>query len=112
MRFNGRMSLNRVLLLISIFLLLSCSYTLREELLEEHPEWSEKHVKMIEEGNITEGMSKDMVLAAWGHPKRDSEVAEPSFSYRWVYETATPRSYSSTYVYFKDGKVVKIDSGN
>lgn len=96
------------IIILLITLVTACGPSLREQLLEENPEWQDKYVKMIKNGNITEGMTKDMVMAAWGKPQRNSEVTEASYSRQWVYETASTDSYKSVFVFFKNGKVVKI----
>lgn len=105
----NNISLKALLFGLLAITLLSCGTTLRQQLLDQHPEWPPKYVEMIKNGNITTGMTKDMVKAAWGKPQMNSSVTESSYSQQWVYETASTDSYSSTYVYFRDGKVVSIE---
>lgn len=57
-----------IVLLLSNFLLIACENApvRREELLAQHPEWDPQMQKLIREGYLVKGMSKDQVRAAWG----------------------------------------------
>ncbi len=111
MRSTAQKLSSLVLILVAMGLIVSCGNSLRQQLLEQNPDWPQKYVKAIKQGNISKGMTRDMVKAAWGHPKKNSEASGPSYSDKWVYETADQTSYSATYVYFdNEGKVVKVDT--
>lgn len=65
---------------IKIFYLLTlciigCGTTqsLRDRLIAEHPEWTNEEIALIINNKIQVGMTKDMVIAAWGEPNYINE---------------------------------------
>jgi hypothetical protein len=40
----------------------------RAQIIEEHPEWGAKMVKVINKGYLLKGMTVDQVKASWGRP--------------------------------------------
>lgn len=40
----------------------------RAQIIEEHPEWKPKMLKMINKGHLRKGMTVDQVRASWGRP--------------------------------------------
>ena len=57
---------------------------------------SPEHRRLVARGEITEGMSKDAVLLAWGKPSKTYDVEEGgNTKERWVYSRSQPR-YSTS----------------
>lgn len=73
-----------------------------EEAFSQHSEWSEFDKKLIADGMINKGMSKEQVRAAWGQPCKEclgTKIYESGIE-SWEYQTQV--------VFFdKDGKVSK-----
>lgn len=58
--------------------------------------WSKKFLKMIDEGKVAIGMTKDQVLASWGKPNDiNRTVGKWGVNEQWV--------YSNAYLYFENG---------
>lgn len=74
----------------------------REEAFTRHSEWSEFDKKMIAEGMIYPGMTKDQVRAAWGQPCKEC-LGSKKFSSgveSWEFQT-------QVVIFDKAGKVTK-----
>jgi hypothetical protein len=58
----------------------------RQGILQAHPEWPPDMRAAVIAGIICEGMSPDMVRAAWGNPTRTSGRDGPGQRQTWHYE--------------------------
>ncbi len=76
----------------------------REELLTQHPDWNSKTVKLIRDGKIFIGMTKDQVRATWGrHCFTCQGTTEGTEGESWEYATQV--------VFFDNkGKVVRLST--
>lgn len=66
-----------------------------------HPNWSQWTRKAIENEKIYVGMAKEMVLISWGEPDDIRHSVEGK-------KTQDQWTYVNTYLYFKNGKLVRI----
>jgi len=65
----------------------------------KHPDWSIKDCDAISKGEITIGMTKAQVIAAWGKPYHvNKSIGSYGTNEQWVM-----REYGNTYVYFDNG---------
>lgn len=72
----------------------------------EHPEVAPKYANAILAGEVLVGMSRDMVLAAWGQPTRVEKLREnPKGEQRWVYGNYLT-SAAVTHLYFRGDLLV------
>jgi hypothetical protein len=63
--------------------------------------WSASTWKLIEEGKVKIGMSREQVRLSWGEPKDiNSTITRRGTSEQWV--------YSGNYLYFENGKLTTI----
>lgn len=71
------------------------------------PLWGDEICDLITAKKVEIGMSKEMVLLAWGKPHKvdNTEITERFEKTRWVY--GQPR-VNASYVTFKDGIVTSI----
>ncbi len=74
----------------------------REELLVQHPDWDSKTIKLIRDGKIFIGMTKDQVRASWGRYCLTCQgTTEGTWGESWEYATQV--------VFFDSkGKVVRL----
>ena len=73
-----------------------------EEVQKLHPSWSEEICKLVTEGAIKQGMTKEQVEVARGKPSDiNRTVTKYGSSEQWVYGEYT----YVTYIYFEDGKL-------
>lgn len=65
---------------------------------EKHPDWDEEICRLILQGKIRLGMTKEQVIASWGKPERvNRSVGTWGIHEQWVYGTFGP------YLYFENG---------
>jgi hypothetical protein len=58
----------------------------------------EKHQRLVEHGQITNGMAPEAVLLAWGRPERRSEGSDGGVpTMRWTYTGLRPVYHSNVY---------------
>lgn len=71
------------------------------------PLWGDEVCDLITDKKVEIGMSKEMVLVAWGKPHKvdSAEITERFEKIRWVY--GKPR-INASYLTFKDGVVTSI----
>jgi len=68
-----------------------------------HQDWSKETCKLIAEGTIQQGMTKEQVRAARGEPNDiNRTVTEYGTREQWVYGSSPS---GRKYLYFKDGKL-------
>lgn len=72
----------------------------REEILAQHPKWPRKYVKIINEGRIEKGMSKEMIRAAWGDPVNTVVNDKEKGITKWEFGTLLKKT-----VIFEDDQV-------
>ena len=62
--------MRKIILLTMLFSVVACESppVRRSQIIEEHPEWSAKMIKVINEGYLVQGMTSDQVRASWGRP--------------------------------------------
>ena len=93
-----------ILLLSQIIFSVGCESNAvrREEAFTKHAQWSEYDKKLIADGMINLGMSKEQVRAAWGQPCQECLGTKK-------YETGIESwEYQTQVVFFgKDGVVTK-----
>jgi hypothetical protein len=100
--------MKRVYSVMSLILLLTTlvacenAPTRREELLVQYPDWNSKTIKLIRDGKIFIGMTKDQVRASWGrHCLTCQGTTEGTWGESWEYATQV--------VFFdSEGKVVRL----
>ena len=102
--FEGSGALKHLLILSLCFLLLAGCTGLqdqkrREQYVDSHPELSGEVERLIVQGKIQIGMSKDEVLASWGKPRQIHQTVGPwGLHEQWVYG-----SKNSGYLNFENG---------
>lgn len=74
-----------------------------EEAFSKHQEWTEKDKQLISSGYVVNGMSKEMVRAAWGKPCETCTGTKK-------FETGVESwEFKNQVVFFdKDGKVTRV----
>lgn len=71
----------------------------RYEMIAEHPEWKPETVKLIEQGFVDVGMTRDQVKAAWGRPCYS--CAGTVMDQSWEYQT-------QIVIFNEQGQVIKV----
>ncbi len=75
--------------------------------LAKHPTWSRNDCLAVAEKKIYEGMSTEMVRAAWGRPEKINDtIIGGSKSEQWVYNGG------SAFVYFEDGVMTALQQSH
>lgn len=84
-----------------IFGLLACEAppVRRYEMIAEHPEWTPETVKLIEQGFVDKGMTREQVKAAWGRPCYS--CAGTVMDQSWEYQT-------QIVIFDAQGRVIKV----
>ena len=66
----------------------------RQEIINRHPEWSEKIKQAILKGSVSMGMTKQQAKAAWGEPyKINRTVTQSGIHEQWVYNQVGALSF-------------------
>jgi hypothetical protein len=73
---------------------------------QAHPEWNAAMRDAVVAQNVLPGMTRDMVAWSQGYPSVEGTVAAMNALDVWHFEQPPP---SSSTVYFRDGRVVRID---
>jgi len=74
---------------------------LRQEIIRRHPEWPEDIKRVVLEGNIQIGMTKEQLLASWGDPDNiNRSVGSWGVHEQWIYAASY---YKQIYVYVENG---------
>lgn len=98
-----------IVLVVYILLRVYSANQRKKAILAYKDQWGEDVCRMVLNKKLGTGMTKEMVQLSWGKPKKidQREVTANSERVRWVY--GQPRK-NAQYVYFKDGRVIKIQT--
>jgi len=103
-----------IAIVISIFILQACvtPQGRRQDYVDEHPDLSADISSSILKGEISKGMNREDVRAAWGDPERETLSMienENKTQEIWSYYTPVGRFTEGTVILtFMDGKLINL----